>query len=111
MGVKLILDAGGIPILAHPILYRMSDARLEELVARLKTAGLVGIEAIYATYTLAQERQIRKLADQYDLCISGGSDYHGEAKPGLEMGTGYGKLFVPEDILRELKRKDNYHAI
>ena len=112
MGVKLILDAGGIPILAHPILYRMSDARLEELVARLKTAGLVGIEAIYATYTLAQERQIRKLADQYDLCISGGSDYHGEAKPDLEMGTGYGKLFVPEDILWKLKtRKDNDYAI
>ena len=111
MGVKLILDAGGIPILAHPILYCMSDARLEELVARLKTAGLVGIEAIYATYNLAQERQIRKLADQYDLCISGGSDYHGEAKPSLEMGTGYGKLFVPEDVLWKLKRKDNDYAI
>ena len=105
MGVKLILDAGGIPILAHPILYRMSDARLEGLVARLKTAGLVGIEAIYATYNIAQERQIRKLADQYDLCISGGSDYHGEAKPGLEMGTGYGKLFVPEDVLGRLREQ------
>lgn len=105
IGVELILQAGGIPILAHPILYRMSDARLEELVARLKTAGLVGIEAIYATYNLAQERQIRKLADQYDLCISGGSDYHGEAKPDLEMGTGYGKLFVPEDVLGRLREQ------
>lgn len=105
MGVKLILDAGGIPILAHPILYRMSDARLEELVARLKTAGLVGIEAIYATYTLAEERQMRKLAAKYDLCISGGSDYHGEAKPGSEMGTGYGKLFVPEDVLGRLREQ------
>jgi predicted metal-dependent phosphoesterase TrpH len=103
MGVKLILDAGGIPILAHPILYRMSDTRLEALVARLKQVGLVGIEAIYATYTLAEERQIRKLAAKYDLCISGGSDYHGDAKPGLEMGTGYGKLFVPEDILNALR--------
>lgn len=103
MGVELILQAGGIPILAHPILYRMSDARLEELVARLKKAGLVGIEAIYATYTLSEEHRMRKLADKYDLCISGGSDYHGAAKPGLEMGTGYGGLFVPEDVLERLK--------
>ena len=103
MGVELILNAGGIPILAHPVLYHMSDARLDELVARLKKAGLVGIEAIYATYNPAEERQIRKLAEKYALRISGGSDYHGEAKPGLEMGTGYGKLFVPEDVLWQLK--------
>lgn len=104
MGVELILQAGGVPILAHPILYRMSDARLDALVARLKAAGLVGIEAIYATYNQAEERQMRKLAEKYDLCISGGSDYHGDAKPGLEMGTGYGKLFVPEDLVDKLKK-------
>lgn len=103
MGVELILQAGGIPILAHPVLYHMSDARLEELISRLKAAGLAGIESIYATYNLAEERQIRKLAEKYDLLISGGSDYHGVAKPGLEMGTGYGKLFVPEDVLTKLK--------
>lgn len=106
MGVELILQAGGIPILAHPILYHMSDARLDELVARLTEAGLVGIEAIYAAYNHAEERQMRKLAEKYGLYISGGSDYHGVAKPGLEMGTGYGKLFVPEDLLYKLKQ---YH--
>lgn len=103
MAVELILGAGGIPVLAHPILYHFSDARLEELVVRLKAAGLIGIEAIYCTYNQAEERQIRKLAAKYDLCLSGGSDYHGAAKPGLEMGTGYGKLFVPEDLLDALR--------
>jgi hypothetical protein len=82
----------------------MSDARLEELVSRLKNAGLVGIEAIYSTYNQAEECQIRKLAAKYNLCISGGSDYHGIAKPGLEIGTGYGKLFIPEDLLNKLKQ-------
>ncbi len=111
MAVELILQADGIPVLAHPVLYHMSDARLEELVSRLKAVGLVGIEAIYATYNTAEERQMRKLAEKYDLLISGGSDYHGDAKPGLEMGTGYGKLFVPEDLLdrlREYKVLDIY---
>lgn len=103
--VSLILRSGGIPILAHPILYHMSDARLEHLVSTLKDEGLVGIEAIYSTYNTAEERQIRKLAAKYDLRISGGSDFHGETKPGLDMGNGYGNLFVPYEVLEQLREK------
>lgn len=101
--VELILDAGGIPILAHPILYRMSNAHLEQLTAELTEAGLMGIEAIYSTYKPAEERQIRALASKYGLRLSGGSDFHGSNKPGLDLGTGYGKLYVPDDILIKLK--------
>ena len=103
--VEIILKAGGIPILAHPILYHMSDARLEKLVATLKDMGLLGIEAVYSTYSPSEERQMRTLAAKYDLCISGGSDFHGNAKPGLDLATGYGKLFIPEEILINLKKK------
>lgn len=101
--VELIRKAQGIPILAHPILYHMSDARLNALVNKLKDAGLMGIEAIYSTYSPAEERQIRRLAKEHQLLISGGSDFHGENKPGLDLGIGYGKLFVPDEILDELK--------
>ena len=103
MAIDLIKKAGGLAILAHPILYHMSDARLDALVQKLKEAGLTGIEAIYSTYSPAEERQIRKLAAKYDLLLSGGSDFHGENKPGLDLGTGYGKLYVPEEILDKLK--------
>ena len=101
--VSLILTSGGIPILAHPILYHMSDARLDKLVSTLKDVGLIGIESIYSTYNSAEERQIRKLAKKYELHISGGSDFHGDTKPGLEMGSGYGKLFVPYEVLEKLR--------
>ena len=100
--VELILRAGGIPILAHPVLYRMSDAALEELVAQLKDAGLIGMECIYSTYSPAEERDMKRLADKYGLTYSGGSDFHGKAKPDLDLATGYGKLFVPETILDDL---------
>jgi len=103
--VELILRAEGIPILAHPVLYHMSDARLDSLVRQLKEAGLLGLEAVYSTYSTAEERQMRTLAAKYDLCISGGSDFHGANKPNLELATGYGKLFIPEDILTGLKKK------
>lgn len=101
--IQLTLEAGGIPILAHPILYHLSDARLEELVVQLKAAGLIGIEAIYSTYAPAEERQIRRLAEKYDLLLSGGSDFHGSNKPGLDLAVGYGKLFIPYEVLESLK--------
>lgn len=107
--VELILAAGGIPILAHPVLYHMSDARLEELVLKLKAVGLVGLEAIYSTYSPAEERQMHKLADKYGLLISGGSDFHGSNKPGLDLAIGYGKLYVPYEVLENIKyQKGSY---
>lgn len=101
--VELILGAGGVPVLAHPILYHMSDDRLEALVAELKSIGLIGIEAIYSTYNTAEERQIRGLASKYGLKISGGSDFHGANKPKIDLGTGWGKLYVPDEVLEKLR--------
>ena len=101
--IALILTAGGIPVLAHPILYRLSDARLEALVATLKEAGLVGIEAIYSTYEPSEERQIRRLAKKYDLLLSGGSDFHGTNKPRIDLGVGLGRLYVPDELLESMK--------
>ena len=104
--VELILAAKGIPVLAHPILYHMSDARLDTLTGLLTETVLLGIEAIYSTYKPNEERQIRVLAQKYNLCISGGSDFHGANTPGLDLGVGYGKLFVPYDVLTALRERN-----
>ena len=69
--------ARGIPILAHPILYHLSKPRLEKLIQDLKAVGLVGIEAIYSTYSTSEEALIRQLAKKYDLLLSGGSKCSG----------------------------------
>lgn len=106
--VQLILKANGLPVLAHPPLYHMSDQSLDTLVGILAEDGLIGIEAIYSTYHQAEERHMRSLAQKYNLCISGGSDFHGSSKPGLEMATGYGKLCVPEKVLDDLKSTRKY---
>lgn len=103
MAIDLILKADGIPILAHPILYHMSDKRLDALVSQLKEQGLMGIEAVYTTYAPADERQIRGLAKKYHLLLSGGSDFHGANKPGIDLGTGYGKLYLDDEILKKQK--------
>ncbi len=103
--IELILSSGGIPILAHPTLYHLSSRRLEQLIKTLKEAGLIAIECIYSTYSPAEERHMKALALKYDLLPSGGSDFHGTTKPGLDLAVGYGKLFIPYEILFNLKSK------
>lgn len=106
--VELILQAKGVPILAHPPLYHMGKEKLDTLVGTLKNAGLAGIEAIYSTHNNQDTRDMMALAKKYDLLPSGGSDFHGANKPGLDMAVGYGKLFVPEEILINIR---NYVSI
>ena len=101
--VDLINEVGGLAFLAHPTLYHMSDRVLEGLIKDLKESGLAGIEAVYCTYTQGEEAKMRKFASKYDLLISGGSDFHGSIKPKLDLAVGYGKLFIPESILDEIK--------
>jgi Cof subfamily protein (haloacid dehalogenase superfamily) len=102
--IEVTLKSGGIPILAHPTLYRLGDEQLDILVKRLKKAGLMGIETMYCTYTQSDEKRIKALADKYNLLYSGGSDFHGRNKPGLDLGTGYGKLHVKKEFLDDMKR-------
>ncbi len=102
--VRLVQEARGVPVMAHPGLYHLGREQLDTLAAELKEAGLAGLEAIYSTYSPAEERQMRALASKYGLLVSGGSDFHGAAKPGLDLGTGYGKLFVPCQILEDLRK-------
>lgn len=104
-GVKLILSAKGIPVLAHPLLYGMGEERLNKLIDSLTASGLQAMEAVYCTHTPSDERKMRALAAQKGLLISGGSDFHGKAKPGLELGSGYGKLYVSQEILDNLYQR------
>lgn len=101
--VSLILQAGGVPILAHPPLYHMAKDRLDTLVAKLKEHGLMGIETLYSSYNGQDERDMMRLAGKYDLLPSGGSDFHGDNKPGLDLATGYGKLFIPDSYLNGIR--------
>ena len=102
-GIELIKKAGGIPVLAHPLLYKLSVSEIRALIVELKDYGLQGIEAMYSRNHGTDEAFIRKLADEYDLIITGGSDFHGANKPDIELGRGEGNLRVPVMLLENLK--------
>lgn len=101
--VSLIKNAGGIAILAHPLLYHLSSVYLQLLINEMKAAGLDGIEAIYSTYTTGEEQLIKKIARENGLLISGGSDFHGANKPAISLGKGRGSLYIPYSVLESVK--------
>ena len=101
--VRLIKEAGGTAILAHPLLYGLSNTNLQKMIDELKPAGLDGLEAIYSTYTTGEEQQMKRLARENGLLISGGSDFHGSNKPDIALGRGRGHLYIPYSVLTDIK--------
>ncbi len=102
-GIGEILEAGGIPVLAHPIYLGMNYARLDELFCDLKKTGLKGIEAYYTENSYEDTGNLLRLAIKHELVPTGGSDFHGSFKPDIEIGKGRGNLHVPYEVLESLK--------
>ena len=101
--IRLILEAGGIPVLAHPLLYHLNEREIRELVSKLKANGLMGIETLYSNNSEQDEVFVRRLAKEFDLLMTGGSDFHGIPKPTIKIGIGKGNLKIPYELLQKLK--------
>ena len=97
--IALIHHANGKAVLAHPVLYHMSDDTLRKLISDCKACGLEGIEVLYSTYKPADEHYIKSLGKEFDLKFSGGSDFHGSNKPDIRLGSGRGNLSIPYSFL------------
>ena len=103
--VRLIRQAGGVAILAHPCLYDMKRSEIETMVQEMLPFGLDGIEAIYSCSQGSDEKDFSEMAARYGLVLSGGSDFHGSNKPYIHLGTGKGNLKIPYDILVGIKKR------
>ncbi len=105
--MELITKAGGVPVLAHPLLYKMSDTNLENMMVKLRQKGLKAVEVYYSTHSNSDTQHIMAMANRVGLIYSGGSDFHGATKPKIDMGTGMGKLAVPYEILEKIRGERN----
>lgn len=88
--IDLLHRAGGRVFWAHPLVFEPDLERLDELVTRLRTMGLDGLEAIYAQFSEAERAALGELARKHDLLISAGTDFHGpngvgRQPPGIDM--------------------------
>ncbi len=96
--IEIILDAGGIPVLAHPILLDLNKNETIKLFSVLKGMGLKGIEVYYPETPSDKTAFYLELSKRYDLLITGGTDFHGSLKPDIQMGSARGDFFVPYEI-------------
>lgn len=103
--IDIIHQAGGLAVLAHPYLYSLSDSQLHHLLKQLSSDGLDGLETYYTTHSKEEIANLLSLCITFCLFPSGGSDFHGDNKPGLDIGTGYGNLQIPYDILLTMEKK------
>lgn len=104
-GIELILQAGGLPVLAHPkYLKEQGYAQLDVLLAQLVNMGLRGIEAYYTTHDSEDTSAYLQLAAKYDLLVTGGTDFHGANKPEIDLGVGTGDLHVPYRLMENLEK-------
>lgn len=100
-GVEKVRNAGGIASLAHPIRVR---GELGTLLPEMRSNGLNAIEAYHSDHSAEHTKSYLDLAEQHGLAVTGGSDFHGAAKPGIALGTGRGNnLRIPEDLVERLR--------
>ena len=97
-GIELILACDGIPVWAHPYLFRGGE--VEAVLPKLVEAGLMGIEVFHPSHTEYQQEKLATFCETYGLLMTGGSDYHG---PGAGHHAGLNSQQVGMELLEALK--------
>ncbi|MEW6074967.1 MAG: phosphatase, partial [Candidatus Omnitrophota bacterium] len=92
--VRAIKDAGGIPVLAHPHVLEDND-----LIPYFAEQGVMGIEAFYGEYSEEMVHFYQQIAQRLNLLVTGGSDFHGDAKPEVKLGS----VKIPYTLVEDLK--------
>jgi 3',5'-nucleoside bisphosphate phosphatase len=94
--VTLILQAGGVPVLAHP-------REVTQYVEPMVRAGMLGLEVHYGMYDDQTIQGLHHLARQYDLIATGGSDFHGLSK--MAHMSSLGQVHVPPEVVDKLRAR------
>ena len=86
--INLILGSGGVPVLAHPKTLKLNEKEFFTLLENMINFGLMGIECYHSSFTNEEMAYYLDIANKYNLLVSGGSDFHGSAKPDVSLGSG-----------------------
>ncbi|MCL4534155.1 MAG: PHP domain-containing protein [Bacteroidetes bacterium] len=110
--IQLLRAAGGLPVLAHPVIIGPGEALgepldLEEMLPPLVHAGLVGLEARYPGYTAEVTERLLATAARFGIITTGGTDFHGRGA----MSTPPGDVWVPPSVVEELQERRRAHEM
>jgi hypothetical protein len=84
---------------------------VRRVARKLAALGLYGIEGYYSLFGPPETQLVTEVAAQFDLALSGGSDFHGTRSPNISLGCGAGKLCVPGALLPELEKRCARHKL
>jgi predicted metal-dependent phosphoesterase TrpH len=84
--IQAIREAGGIPIVAHPLRYKLTATRMKKLLGAFKNAGGLAIEVVTGRYNPDEMRILSNYANQFELAASVGSDFHSPENVWIELG-------------------------
>ena len=104
--IAFIKSQGAVAVLAHPLL-SLDTAQLQRFLPMAVAAGLDAMETMYPRFDDAATRMLQEMAENFGLLESGGSDFHGAAKPDIGIGIGKGSLSVPDAVLEKLRAKQD----
>ena len=100
--VQLTRASGGVAVVAHPHTVATASGGFAAAFESFASLGISGIECHYGEYPPATRLRLAETARRFGLIATGGSDYHGRYKPGLQIGTGRGDLSVPDRAYEDL---------
>lgn len=101
--MEILTGAGAFPVIAHPMQYHMGYEQIEEMVTCLKGLGLQGIEVYHSSHNQHESGKLKAMASRQKLLPTGGSDFHGENKPDIDIGCGRGGLRLSHLLLNDIK--------
>lgn len=104
---SIVKAAGGLVFIPHIYEYRENAEKILNYI--LNNYQIDGIECYYTTFTKEQNQYLLNLCKEKNIFMSGGSDYHGKAKPGVYVGVGFGELKVPTEIFDFWKDKIKFY--
>jgi predicted metal-dependent phosphoesterase TrpH len=100
--LRVVKEAGGLAVVAHPLSLFVSWGRLASLMDEWKELGVDGIEAFHPTAKLGQCRRVEKLARERGFRVTAGSDFHGAIRPDRKLGRTAGGLVIGDEYLAEI---------
>ena len=100
--VRLIAQAGGVAVLAHPMELKLGETQLQSLIGEWKAQGLAGVEAFHPSAQNNHAAFLMRMARREGLLVTGGSDFHGEAVRKTGIGEGLDRWTTMEDDVQAL---------
>ena len=103
--IRFIKSIGAVAVLAHPFLNLKTEDQLRGFLTEAVPAGLDAMETAYPLFGPEITRLAGKIAGEFGILPSGGSDFHGANKPDISLGTGKGNIRVPMEYLENMKKR------